>query len=353
MVPKVGLEPTERKAAPGHGRVRIHKRGPWWYARFQPAGKRQELALKVTNKVVAEDLAHKLNSALEKGEPWEHAVGKIKDGESTVEGFIHDHFLPRFCDWSENTRLVEVTRLRVLCEEFGALPMSDITSQAIKAWLSRREAEGLSVASSNRYLSLFKSIYKAATAYGFCASKPAVAVKIQAEPVKTKDILNEIEFERLLVELPKTSRRVVLAAAETGMRRSELERLLWEDVDLSAGELRVAEAKNKEFRVVPLTNRLSFVLASMWDEVTPHPKTPVFVSVNVRKPLAAALESAGIEKAITLHSFRHQFATRALEAGMSSFHLQAIGGWKSPVMLQRYGKVRNAALHEQMAKLNA
>ena len=37
---------------------------------------------------------------------------------------------------------------------------------------------------------------------------------------------------------------------------------------------------------------------------------------------------------------------------MSSFHLQAIGGWKSPVMLQRYGKVRNRALHEQMAKLN-
>jgi hypothetical protein len=38
---------------------------------------------------------------------------------------------------------------------------------------------------------------------------------------------------------------------------------------------------------------------------------------------------------------------------MSSFHLQAIGGWKSPVMLQRYGKVRNKALHEQMAKLNS
>ena len=43
---------------------------------------------------------------------------------------------------------------------------------------------------------------------------------------------------------------------------------------------------------------------------------------------------------------------RALEAGVPSFHLQAIGGWKSPVMLQRYGKVRNKALHEQMAKLN-
>jgi len=37
---------------------------------------------------------------------------------------------------------------------------------------------------------------------------------------------------------------------------------------------------------------------------------------------------------------------------VSSFHLQAIAGWKTPVMLQRYSKVRNEALHEQMAKLN-
>ena len=29
-----------------------------------------------------------------------------------------------------------------------------------------------------------------------------------------------------------------------------------------------------------------------------------------------------------------------------------LNGWKSPVMLQRYGKVLNRALHEQMAKLN-
>ena len=74
--------------------------------------------------------------------------------------------------------------------------------------------------------------------------------------------------------------------------------------------------------------------------------------MDIKKGLASALRRAGIEKHVTLHSFRHQFATRALEAGVSSFHLQAIGGWKSPVMLQRYGKVRNRALHEQMAKLN-
>jgi integrase len=310
--------------------------------------------LKVTNKVVAESLAQKLNSALEKGESWEHALGRIKDGEATVEGFIYGEFLPRYCDWGQRTRECEASRIRILCVEFGSLPLSNVTSQAIKAWLSKREADGLSVASSNRYLSIFKSVFRAAVTYGFCPSNPATAVKTQAESVKTRDILNDDEFERLLSELSEDPRRVVIAAAETGMRRSELERLLWEDVDLPANELRVVEPKNKEFRVVPLTKRLRDLLGSMRVDSTPHPKAPVFAAgVELRDTLPWALERAGIEKHVTLHSFRHQFATRALESGVSPFHLQAIGGWKSPVMLQRYGKVRNAALHEQMAKLDA
>jgi integrase len=345
---------AKRTSAPGHGRVRLNKRGTWWYARFQAEGKRRELPLRVTNKVVAEDLAHKINAALEEGSPWQYALGRAQDGELTVKGFIYDHFLPRFCDWGEKTRQCDAGRLGILTKEFGTRPLSSVTPEAIKAWLSRLEAEGRSAATSNRYLSLFKSIYKAAVGYGFCPSNPAAEVKMQAEPIRTKDILSTDEFERLLCELPVYSGRVVLTAAETGMRRGELERLLWEDVDMAAGELRVAEAKNKEFRIVPFTTRLRDLLTSMRAEVMPHPKAPVFADgVEVRKELTDALERAKIEKRVTLHSFRHQFATQALEAGMSSFHLQAIGGWKSPVMLQRYGKVRNAALHQEMAKLNA
>ena len=211
----------------------------------------------------------------------------------------------------------------------------------------------MSPASQNRYLAALKSIYKAAVTYGFCKTNAAAAVTMQTEEIKARDVLDDEEFERLLAELPEYSRRIVLAAAETGMRSSEIRRLVWEDVDLAAGELRVAVAKNKEYRVVPLTRRLRALLEEMKGEETPKTRSPVFEGVEIKKGLAAALKRAGIEKHVSLHSFRHQFATRALEAGVSSFHLQAIGGWKSPVMLQRYGKVRNRALHEQMAKLES
>ena len=47
----------------------------------------------------------------------------------------------------------------------------------------------MSVASSNRYLSALKSIYKAAVTYGFCRTNPAAAVTTKKEPIKPKDVL--------------------------------------------------------------------------------------------------------------------------------------------------------------------
>ena len=334
--------------------VKGHLRGAAWHCTFYTPAGRQRRKLGTKNKRQAERRAREIADLIQR-EDWE-ALSKLdwkpKATAGTFAIFVRDEFLPKYCSWSETTRKPEAGRLRILCKQFGALPLSAVTASAIKTWLSKREAEGLSVASSNRYLSALKSIYKAAVTYGFCKTNPAAAVTVQKEQIKTKDVLDDDEFERLLAELPDYSRRIVLAAAETGMRAGEIRRLKWEDVDLIAGELRVMIAKNKEFRIVPFTERLFAMLEEIKIEVTPHPTAPVFGSMDIKKGLAAALKRAGIEKHVTLHSFRHQFATRALEAGVSSFHLQAIGGWKSPVMLQRYGKVRNRALHEQMAKLN-
>ena len=335
--------------------VKVYPRGSAWHCTFYTPAGRQRRKLGTKNKRQAERRARELADLIQR-EDWE-ALSKLdwipRPQAGSFSIFVRDEFLPKYCSWRESTRRPEAGRIRILCEQFGALPLSAITASAIKAWLAKREAEGLSVASSNRYLSALKSIYKAAVTYGFCKTNPAAAVTTQKEEVKSKDVLDDAEFERLLTELPDYSRRIVLAAAETGMRAGEIRRLKWEDVDLAAGELRVAIAKNKEFRIVPFTERLRAMLEEMKAEAIPHPTAPVFGSMDIKKGLAAALKRAGIEKHVTLHSFRRQFAARALETGVSSFHLQAIGGWKSPTMLQRYGKVRNKALHEQMAKLDS
>ena len=337
------------------GLVRGYARGAAWHCTYYTPAGRQRKKLGTKNKRQAQRRAREIAELIQL-EDWE-GLSKLdwkpKPQAGTFALFVRDEFLPKYCTWSERTKESEASRLKILCEEFGALPLPAVTASAIKTWLSKREAEGLSAATQNRYLATLKSIYKAAVTYGYCKTNPAAAVTMKKEEIRPRDMLDDDEFERLLAELPDYSRRIVLAAAETGMRAGEIRRLRWEDVDLAARELRVVIAKNKEFRVVPLTDRLHALLEDMKGELTPHPTAPVFEGVDIKKGLSAALKRAGIEKHVTLHSFRHQFATRALEAGVSSFHLQAIGGWKSPVMLQRYGKVRNKALHEQMSKLNS
>lgn len=257
------------------GLVKGYLRGTAWHCTFYTSAGRQRRMLSTKNKRQASRRAREIADLIQR-EDWEalsRLDWKSKPKAGTFSIFVRVEFLPKYCTWSERTRKGEASRLRILCEQFGSLPLSGITASAIKTWLSKREAEGLSAATQNRYLAALKSIYKAAVTYGFCKMNPAAAVTMKREEIKPKDVLDDDEFERLLGELPDYSQRIVLAAAETGMRASEIRRLRWEDVDLVAGELRVAIAKNKEFRVVPLTDRLRAMLEEMRAEMTLRPWT--------------------------------------------------------------------------------
>ena len=71
-------------------------------------------------------------------EDWE-ALAKLdwrpKPQAGTFAIFVRNEFLPKYCSWSERTRKGETSRLKILCEQFGALPLSAVTASAIKTWL--------------------------------------------------------------------------------------------------------------------------------------------------------------------------------------------------------------------------
>ncbi|MFP6645333.1 MAG: hypothetical protein VCF24_17490 [Candidatus Latescibacterota bacterium] len=76
-------------------------------------------------------------------EDWEGLTKldwKPKAQAGTFAIFVRDEFLPKYCNWSERTRKGEESRIRILCEQFGPLPLSGVTSSAIKSWLAKRGA---------------------------------------------------------------------------------------------------------------------------------------------------------------------------------------------------------------------
>ena len=70
------------------------------------------------------------------------------------------------------------------------------------------------------------------------------------------------------------------------------------------------------------------------------PNRPIFTynGMRIKDPGASAWrrakKKAGID--IRFHDLRHTWATRCIESGMSPAHVQYLGGWSSPKMMQRY-----------------
>ena len=68
-------------------------------------------------------------------------------------------------------------------------------------------------------------------------------------------------MSKLLPALEDSHRDIAPIYLETGLRRGELLKLLWSDVDLQEGTLTVRETKNEDDRVIPLSSRAYEILA--------------------------------------------------------------------------------------------
>ena len=92
-------------------------------------------------------------------------------------------------------------------------------------------------------------------------------------------------------------------AADTGMRRSELQRLAWRDVDFETGTVTVRQSKNKDYRVIPMTDRVRTLLMRLKPELT-QPEQPVIMFGDIKRSLHSAGMRANVGH-VHLHMLRH------------------------------------------------
>ena len=101
------------------------------------------------------------------------------------------------------------------------------------------------------------------------------------------------------------------------MRKGELLRLEWRDVSFDRREITVREAKNNEFRVIPM-NQL------VWDTLKRHPRHLHSDMVlarsdgeaysDIRNSFEKALAQAKLPR-IRIHDLRHSFASNLVTSG--------------------------------------
>lgn len=120
-------------------------------------------------------------------------------------------------------------------------------------------------------------------------------------------------------------RFAVEAALLTALRRSNIENLRWEHVDLVDRKIVIgaSEMKAKRAITIPVSPRLAAILGEI-PKGGPHDR--VFGSISLGKPLVAAARRAGLSK-VTAHTMRRTAASWLDEHGVSGSVICDIGGW--------------------------
>jgi len=135
----------------------------------------------------------------------------------------------------------------------------------------------------------------------------------------------------------------------TGMRRGELFKLKWNDIDFDRGFIAIKDPKGGPDQKVPLNDAARQLLDT-------HPRTEgsLFVfpgraggqRTDIKKSVNRIKERAGLPKDFrACHGLRHVYATMLASSGqVDMYTLQKLLTHKSPAMTQRYAHLRDEAL---------
>ncbi len=144
----------------------------------------------------------------------------------------------------------------------------------------------------------------------------------------------------------------------TGMRVAELAGLTKGDVDLKEGTVRVF-GKGRRERVIPICEQeVLSSLTAYRQFATDGEKGPFFKNYRgqgmseeaVRMLVKKHTVHAGLEKAVTPHTFRHTVATLLLENGVNMRYIQQLLGHSNITTTQIYARVNAMAQREVLDK---
>jgi integrase len=230
------------------------------------------------------------------------------------------------------------SRLKQFAASFDGKPVAEITTAEIDQWLRGLSdlgtGEPLAPTTRNNFRRILNVAFNFAQNCGYCTNNPA-ARSAKAKTVEAPaGILSVEETLRLLENAPEKLVPYIAIGAFAGLRRAELERLDWKEVDLQSRliEVTASKAKSARRRFVKIKPNLL-----LWLKPYAKSRGPVTPS-NHRKLLERARRAAGI-KTWPNNALRHSFASYYLahfkKAGAAELALE-LGHTNANLVFQHY-----------------
>ncbi len=237
------------------------------------------------------------------------------------------------------------SRMDCWVQAFGDQDAKTITARQIERVLTQLADQKKKPATIARYLVVLKAVFNNAKRLGILKDNPASCVQgPKVNNVLVRYLTDKQESE-LMKNLAEKYRSIVKIAINTGCRQGELLRLRWADLDWNVGVMTILETKIGESRRIPMNSIVQTILAKIKEQKNPAKEDCVFPLDRryLRRVFERAVMASGLSP-FRFHDLRHTFATRLAMHGQNDRTIMALGGWKSPRMLDRYAHLAPAHL---------
>ncbi|OGH58350.1 MAG: hypothetical protein A3G34_16160 [Candidatus Lindowbacteria bacterium RIFCSPLOWO2_12_FULL_62_27] len=289
-------------------------------------------------------------------------IGTRERETLTVKQFLDGHYFP----WATKARRGwerEMRFLRLVERRWGSRRLCDISYFDIEKWRLEFK-ETACAASIRKYLAWLRAMFRFAhtgtkdedghiVGGGFIGDDPMSKIKSPSVkfPTRPPTILAPEEIAQIKPDGTRGT-DIALFALYSGMRKGEILRVRYSDIDLVAGVVRIPISKNNEPRIVPLTPELSAIIDRQprdgSDYVFSWKGKPI---KNCRTSFRLALKRAGITRRVRLHDFRHTFGSYLAMNGVDIDERMTLMGHKTYEAARIYTHYYTKKLSETMTLL--
>jgi integrase len=202
----------------------------------------------------------------------------------------------------------------------------------------------LSENSIKTYYDKFRSALKQAYKDGYLTENIADKTNAAKQAETHRNYLTLEELNKLVKTTCKSPeiRTQALFSALTGLRRSDIQKLVWEEVQHAENSgylIRFKQKKTGGSETLPITDQAYGLLGERKQSLEKVFSLIEATNQRENRYLSKWVLDAGISKKITFHCFRHTFATLQLSMGTDIYTVSKMLGHKDLNTTQIYAKI--------------
>ena len=329
----------------------IRKREGKWQALVRRHGSRQ-VAKTFLSRKSAEQWARQMEIRLESGVPDHMADIPFQSFADVVRRYEKE------VSRQKRGYSVERYRLQTISKScLGKLSPLQVTGPQIARFRDDR-LKSAGNATVRRELGLLRHVLEVARLeWGLPYPQNPVDQIQKPQPPQGRSRRLTGDEEACLLEALATCRNLevklmVRLAIATGMRRGEIVKLNWRDINIQNRTALLRETKNGEDRVVPLSPAAINILREQAAQRGAEGWVFRTTASGLQQAWVRVLKRAKINN-LHFHDLRHEAISRFFEKGLSVPEVALISGHKTPAMLFRYTHLKPEAVADRLHKITA